>query len=96
MKNQTYDYSFASSTGLAPAVLTIENMMGSDLPTRFGPVGFWYNMNKLILLTGGISLNVNDLCPFPSPVEEKKKLKFAFSSLTARNYYYYYLLLIFF
>ena len=40
VKNQTYDYSFVSSAGLAPAVLTIENMMGSDLPTRFGPVGF--------------------------------------------------------
>ena len=40
MKNQTYDYSFVSSAELAPAVLTIENMMGSDLPTRFGPVGF--------------------------------------------------------
>ena len=77
VKNQTYDYSFVSSAGLAPAVLTIENMMGSDLPTRFGPVGFWYNIHKLIL-TGGISLNVNDLCPFSSPVEEKKKLKFCF------------------
>ena len=40
MKNQTYDYSFVSSAGLAPAVLTIANMMGSDLPTGFGPVGF--------------------------------------------------------
>ena len=40
MKNQTYDYSFVSTAGLAPAVLTLENMMGSDLPTRFGPVGF--------------------------------------------------------
>ena len=40
VKNQTYDYSFVSSAGLAPAVLTIENMMGSDLPTRFGRVGF--------------------------------------------------------
>ena len=40
VKNQTYDYSFVSSAGLAPAVLTIENMMGSDLPTGFGPVGF--------------------------------------------------------
>ena len=40
MKNQTYDYSFVSSTGLAPAVLTIANMIGSDLPTGFGPVGF--------------------------------------------------------
>ena len=34
VKNQTFDYSFVSSAGLAPAVLTIENMMGSDLPTR--------------------------------------------------------------
>ena len=33
VKNQTFDYSFVSSAGLAPAVLTIENMMGSDLPT---------------------------------------------------------------
>ena len=41
MKNQTYDYSFVSSAGLAPAVLTIANMMGSDLPIGFGPVGFW-------------------------------------------------------
>ena len=41
VKNQTYDYSFVSSAGLAPAVLTIENMMGSDLPTRSGPVGFY-------------------------------------------------------
>ena len=40
VKNQTFDYSFVSSAGLAPAVLTIENMMGSDLPTRFGPVVF--------------------------------------------------------
>ena len=40
VKNQTYDYFFVSSAGLAPAVLTIANMMGSDLPTRFGPVGF--------------------------------------------------------
>ena len=40
VKNQTYDYSFVRSAGLVPAVLTIENMMGSDLPTRFGPVGF--------------------------------------------------------
>ena len=40
MKNQPFDYSFVSSAGIAPAVLTIENMMGSDLPTRFGPVGF--------------------------------------------------------
>ena len=40
VKNQTYDFSFVSSAGLAPAVLTKENMMGSDLPTRFGPVGF--------------------------------------------------------
>ena len=40
MKNQTYDYSFVSSAGLAPAVLTIANMIGSDLPTEFGPVGF--------------------------------------------------------
>ena len=55
MKNQTYDYSFVSSAGLAPAVLTIANMMGSDLPTGFGPVGFWYNIYKLIL-TGRISL----------------------------------------
>ena len=50
-------------------------MTGSDLPARFGPVGFRYNINKLIL-TGGISLNVNDLCHFSSPVEEKKKLLF--------------------
>ena len=34
-------------------------------------------MHKLIL-TGEITLNVNDLCPFSSPVEEKKKLKFCF------------------
>ena len=40
VKNQTYDYSFVSSAGLAPAVLTFANMMGTDLPTRFGPVGF--------------------------------------------------------
>ena len=40
VKNQTFDYSFVSSAGLAPAVLTIENMMRSDLPTPFGPVGF--------------------------------------------------------
>ena len=40
MKNQTYDYLFVSSAGLAPAVLTIANIMGSDLPTGFGPVGF--------------------------------------------------------
>ena len=39
-KNQTYDYSFVSSAGLAPAVLTKANMMGSDLPTGFGPVRF--------------------------------------------------------
>ena len=55
MKNQTYDYSFVSSAGLAPAVLTIANMMGSDFPTGFGAVGFSYNIHKLIL-TGGISL----------------------------------------
>ena len=55
VKNQTYDFSFVSSAGLAPAVLTMKNMMGSDLPTRFRPVGFWYNIHKLIL-TGGISL----------------------------------------
>ena len=90
VKNQTFDYSFVSSAGLAPAVLTIENMMGSDLPIRFGPVGFWYNIHKLIL-TGGISLNVNDLCPFSSPVEEKKKLKFAFSSITALVWNYYFI-----
>ena len=40
VKNQTYDYLFVSLAGLAPAVLTMENMMGRDLPTRFGPVGF--------------------------------------------------------
>ena len=40
VKSQTFDYSFVSSAGLAPAVPTIENMMGSDSPTRFGPVGF--------------------------------------------------------
>ena len=40
VKNQPYDYSFVSSGGLAPAVLTIANMMGSDLPTEFGPVRF--------------------------------------------------------
>ena len=40
VKNQTYDYSFVSSAGLVPAVLTIANMMGSDLPTGFGPVSF--------------------------------------------------------
>ena len=40
VKNQTYDFPFVSSAGLAPAVLTMENMMGSDLPTRFRPVGF--------------------------------------------------------
>ena len=40
MQNRTYDYSFVSSAGLAPAVLTIANMMGSDLPTGFRPVGF--------------------------------------------------------
>ena len=40
VKNQTYVFPFVSSAGLAPAVLTIENMMGSDLPTRFRPVGF--------------------------------------------------------
>ena len=40
VKNQTYDYSFVSSAGLAPAVLTIANMMGSDLPAGFGPVHF--------------------------------------------------------
>ena len=77
MKNQIYDFPFVSSAGLAPAVLTMENMMGSDLPTRFRPVGFLYNIHKLIL-TGGITLNVNDLCPFSSLVEEKKKLKFYF------------------
>ena len=76
VKNQTYDFPFVSLAGLAPAVLTMENMMGSDLPTRFRPVGFCYNIHKLIL-TGEITLNVNDLCPF-SPVEEKKKLKFCF------------------
>ena len=32
VKNQTCDYSFVSSAGLAPAVLTFANMMGSDLP----------------------------------------------------------------
>ena len=40
VKNQTYDYSFISLAGLAPAVLIIASMMGSDLPTQFGPVGF--------------------------------------------------------
>ena len=40
MKNQTYDFPFVSSAGLAPAVLTMENTMGSDLPTRFRLVGF--------------------------------------------------------
>ena len=40
MKNQTYDYSFVSLAGLAPAVLTRANMMGGDLPSGFGPVGF--------------------------------------------------------
>ena len=40
VKNQTYDYLFVNSAGLAPAVLTIANMMGSDLPTGFGPVRF--------------------------------------------------------
>ena len=40
MKNRTYDYSFVSSARLAPAVSTIANMMRSDLPTGFGPVGF--------------------------------------------------------
>ena len=40
VKNQTYDYSFVSLAGLAPAVLAIANMMGSDLPTGFGPVCF--------------------------------------------------------
>ena len=40
VKNQTYDFSFVSSAGLAPAVLTMENRMGSDLPTRFRPAGF--------------------------------------------------------
>ena len=32
VKNQTYDFSFVSSAGLAPVVLTFANMMGSDLP----------------------------------------------------------------
>ena len=40
VKNQTYDFSFVNSAGLAPAVLTVENRMGSDLPTRFRPAGF--------------------------------------------------------
>ena len=40
MKNQTYDYSFVSSAGLAPAVLTIANMMGSDLPADLGQLVF--------------------------------------------------------
>ena len=40
VKNRTYDYSFVSSAGLAPAVLTIANMMGSDLPTGLGPFSF--------------------------------------------------------
>ena len=50
VKNQTYDYSFVSSAGLAPAVLTFANMMGSDLPPDSGPVGFRYNIHKLILI----------------------------------------------
>ena len=87
VKNQTYDYSFVSSAGLAPAVLTFANMMRSDLPPDLGQLVFDNNINKLIL-TGGISLNVNNLCPFSSPVEEKKKLKFAFSSITARVWNY--------
>ena len=36
VKNQTYDFPFVSSAGLAPAVLTIENMMGSDCQPDFG------------------------------------------------------------
>ena len=36
-------------------------------------------------------MNVNYLCPFSSPVEEKKKLKFCFLRniiIIIRNYYY--------
>ena len=40
VKNQTYDYSFGSSAGLAPAVLTFANMMGSDLPPDLGRLVF--------------------------------------------------------
>ena len=40
VKNQTYDYSFASSAGLASAVLTFANMMGSDLPPDLGQLVF--------------------------------------------------------
>ena len=40
VKNQTYDYSFVSSVGLASAVLTFANMMGSDLPPDLGQLVF--------------------------------------------------------
>ena len=40
VKNQTYDFSFVSSAGLAPAVLTFANMMGSDLPPDLGQLVF--------------------------------------------------------
>ena len=40
VKNQTYVYLFVSSAGLAPAVLTFANMMGSDLPPDLGQLVF--------------------------------------------------------
>ena len=40
VENQTYDYSCVSSAGLAPAVLTFANMMGSDLPQDLGQLVF--------------------------------------------------------
>ena len=40
VKNRTYDFSFVSSAGLAPAVLTFAHMMGSDLPPDLGQLVF--------------------------------------------------------
>ena len=40
MKNQTYDYSFVSSAGLAPAVLAIANMMGVICQLDLGQLVF--------------------------------------------------------
>ena len=40
VKSQTYDYSFVSSAGLAPAAVTIANMMGSVLPPDLGQLVF--------------------------------------------------------
>ena len=67
LKKQTYDYLFVSSAGLAPAVLTIANIVGSRFANRIW--ASWFLIQYL--QAHSYRWNSNELCSFSSPIAFK-------------------------